>query len=328
MDKPSSSRTGIIPRIVNGIDSFQRRHTFIGFPYGVLKKFGDDQASYQIAILTYYAFLSIFPLLLVATTVIQIVTRHNAALQARLLHVLTVHLPLLGNQLQQSIHASNKTGVALVIGLVLTTYGAKGVADAFQNMLNTIWQIPKVERAGFPKSPLKSLSIILIGGIGLMLSTILSGYATAQGHGALYAVLGFLMSYIVIMLTLLVVIKLGLSIKVGLKDTLLVAGLAGLGLQLLQSLGGYLLQHQLNNTRSVYGSFALILGLLFWIYLQIEVLVYAIETSTVRSLQLWPRALDTNNPTPQDYAAYKLYAKRERYNPRAHVRVELESPGK
>lgn len=325
MSQTRPQATGIVPKIVDAIDTFQRRQTLVGFPYAVLKKFGDDQASYQAAILTYYSFLSIFPLLLVATTVIQLVAQHNLALQTRLSHTLTARLPLLGAQLQQSIHASNKTGIALVVGLLLTTYGAKGVADAFQNTLNSIWQVPKVHRVGFPKSPLKSLSIIALGGLGLVLSAFLSSLATSQGKAWIYAVFAFIVGYVIIMCTLLVVIRLGLSIKIRLKDALFVAALAAFGLQIVQLLGGYLVQHQLTNTRSLYGSFAIVLGLLFWLYIQAEIVIYVIEASTVLSLKLWPRALNANRLTPEDHRAYQLYAKRERYNPKEHVKVELEA---
>ena len=53
-----------IERGVRTIDSWQQRHRVPGFIFGVIKKFGDDQAGNLVALLTYFAFLATFPLLL------------------------------------------------------------------------------------------------------------------------------------------------------------------------------------------------------------------------------------------------------------------------
>ena len=49
------------------VDRFQRRHPVAGFPVGVIYKFGEDQGPYLAALITYYSFLSLFPLLLLLT---------------------------------------------------------------------------------------------------------------------------------------------------------------------------------------------------------------------------------------------------------------------
>ena len=53
-----------IKKIAHSLDRFQGSHTILAFPVAVIKRYGDDQAGKQAALVTYYAFLSLFPLLL------------------------------------------------------------------------------------------------------------------------------------------------------------------------------------------------------------------------------------------------------------------------
>ncbi|HEV2823653.1 MAG TPA: hypothetical protein VG035_00365 [Actinomycetota bacterium] len=59
-----------IERLLGAIDRFQQRHSVLGFPFGVVKKYGDDQGGRHAALLAHYGFLSLFPLLLVFVTVL------------------------------------------------------------------------------------------------------------------------------------------------------------------------------------------------------------------------------------------------------------------
>ena len=64
-----------------------------------------------------------------------------------------------------------------------------------------------------------------------------------------------------------------------------------LGWTLLQYLGGVLVEHSLRNTSKEYGAFALVLGLIAFLYLAAEVTLYAAEVNVVRVRHLWPRAV-------------------------------------
>ena len=67
------------------VDEFQRRHPVAGFPLAVVYKYFDDQGPYLAATLTYYAFVAIFPLLLIASSLLGFVLQGNEELQAELL---------------------------------------------------------------------------------------------------------------------------------------------------------------------------------------------------------------------------------------------------
>ena len=111
-------------------------------PVATWKKFGDDQAGNLAALIAYYAFASIFPLLLVLVTVLDIVLKNDAALRSQVLHSALSQYPVIGTQLTTNVHGLHKTGLALAIGLILTFFGARGVANAMQNALNSVWEVP------------------------------------------------------------------------------------------------------------------------------------------------------------------------------------------
>src|SRR5260370_41462694 len=127
-------------KVLHSVDRLQQRWPGLSFPVAVWKKFGDDQAGNLAALIAYYAFASIFPLLLVLVTVLDLVLSHNPAARERVLNSALAGFPLIGDQLKQNVHALGQTGAALVIGLVLTFLGALGIAAAMQNALNAVWE--------------------------------------------------------------------------------------------------------------------------------------------------------------------------------------------
>src|SRR5215471_6327758 len=157
---------GRIERVLRAADRWQQRHSWPAFGVAAWKKFGDDQAGNLAALIAYYAFASIFPLLLVLVTVLDLVLSHNPAARQRVINSALAGFPLIGDQLKQNVHALGQTGAALVIGLVLTFLGALGVAAAMQNAMNAAWEVPFSRRPRFPRSLLRSIGLILVVGIG------------------------------------------------------------------------------------------------------------------------------------------------------------------
>jgi len=289
--------------ILEAADGFQRRYRLPGFIYAVIKKYGEDQAGYQAALLTYYAFLSLFPLLLVLTTITNLLAGSHPALQHDIIKSVSDYFPVFGQQLSEGVKSSHKSGVALLIGLLLTLYGARGVADAFRNGVNHIWRIPVADRDGFPKSLLKSLAIITGGGVGLITASICSGLAASAGHGWDFRLLSLLINVGILFVLFSWLLNLSLPRHVALKDIRSGSLTAAIGLVLLQSVGAVLLKRELKSLSAEYSYFAIALGLLFWLYLQSQVIFYATEISVVHTLRLWPRSLTGSRLTDADKRA-------------------------
>jgi YihY family inner membrane protein len=286
--------------IIQKLDTFQRRHHLPGFVFAVIKKYGEDDAGHQAALLTYYAFLSLFPLLLVLTTLTEYIPVSHSAVQNSIIKGTTNYFPVLGDQLSAHVNTLHKNGFALVIGLLFTLYGARGVADAFRNSIQRLWKTPVHERDGFPKSTLKSLLIIGIAGIGFVVASISVGLAASTGQGVTYRLLSILINLVVWYILFILLINISLPKHVSFHEIRTAALMAAVGLVIVQVAGGYLLKHELKNLDALYSYFALALGLLFWIYLQVQVLFYSLEIAAVSAQRLWPRSLSGKDLTTAD----------------------------
>jgi len=326
---PRQQSRNPITKLISWLDGYQQRHHVPAFTYAVIKKYGDDDAGRQAALITYYGFLSLFPLMLVATSVIGIVARHNADLHARLVNTINNYLPSVGHQLQVSIHSSSKTGLALFVGLLFTLYGARGIADAVRGALDHAWAVPRAKRSGFPKGLLKSLGLLLGAGLGLLLTTGLSSYALAAfGHSFASRAVPIFINVVLLYLLFMYVFLIGSSRRHSRKDTRLGAIVATIGLLLLQTAGSYLITHQLHNLQGLYGQFALVLAILFWIYLQAQVFVYAIELNVVHTYKLWPRSVTGKPLTQADEKALRMYTEKEMrvIHPPEEIAVSFRKP--
>lgn len=290
----------ILDRSIQALDRFQQKHPFFSLPLAVVKRYGENDASYQAALITYYGFLSLFPMLLVFTSLVSMIARNNPALETRIMESVNSYFPVIGDQLARNIHASSKSGFALVIGLLLTFYGARGGIDAFRNALNHLWHIPKNKRVGFPASVAISALSMVIAGLGLTAAAALSGIASGLGQSVVFKLLAALTAVIILVPAFYWLFKLNLPGTVRKRNLQAMALYCAIGIVAIQSLGGYLVTRQLKTLSPLYGTFALVLGLLFWIYLQATVVLYIIQARIVHSRKLWPRSLSGKILTTAD----------------------------
>jgi len=142
---PAAERAG------NAADAFQQRWPALAFPVAVWKKFSDDQAGNLAALIAYYGFTAIFPLLLVLATILNIVLKSNPALQKTLTDSALAQYPVIGQQIKTQLGAIPGTGLPLIFGAIFLLFGARGVANAMQNALCEVWGIPRRNRPGMGK---------------------------------------------------------------------------------------------------------------------------------------------------------------------------------
>jgi membrane protein len=309
-------------RIIETIDTFQQRHTVLGFAYGVLKKYGQDNGGYQAAILTYYGVLSLFPLLLVFTTLTQLLLKNDPSLRNKVATSVTHYFPVVGSQLQQAVHSPKKAGLELLVSLVITFYGARGAASALQYALSLVWYTPRVKQPAFLKNLSRSMGIIVGGGLGFVAAVVLSSYAAILGGGVGIKILATLLSTLILWGTFIVVLKLAIAGDKAFKDVAVGAAVAAIGIQILQTAGTAILAHELKGFHTEYGTFALVIGLLFWIYLQAEVILYAVEVDVVRSYHLFPRSLQ-DPLSDSDKLAYSKSAEATKQHKSENVAVRF-----
>jgi membrane protein len=285
-------------RLLHAVDRLQQRRSWLAFGVAVWKKFSDDQAGNLAALIAYYSFASLFPLLLVFVTVLDILLGSHPTLRDQVLSSAFGQFPVIGPQLKSNVHSLNQTGIALAAGLILTFLGARGVAGAVQNALNTVWGVPQDQRPGFPWSLLRGIAMIVVVGLGVIATSLLSGLAAGTGHiitGAGAHLATIAVSLLVNIGLFWLGFRLATARAVATRQLFPGALLAAIAWQVLQLLGGYIVGHQIARSSSLYGGFAVVIGLLAWLYLQAQITLYAVEATVVRARRLWPRSLTAPN---------------------------------
>jgi membrane protein len=291
-----------IEKPVAAADRFQRRRPWLALPVAVWKKFSDDQAGNLAALIAYYGFAALFPLLLILVTILNITLKNDPDLRHRLLNSAVAEYPLIGDQIRGHLGSISGTGLSLFVGIVLLLLGARGVAGAMQNAMCEIWGIPRNQRLEFPLSIPYQVMLMLVVGVGLLLTSFLSGLAGGAGNvlsGAVAHVGAVAVSLILNIGMFWLAFRLAAVRRVIWRDLRTGAVAAAVVWQILQLVGGYVVSHQLHHASSLYGTFGVVLGLLAWLRLQAEATLYAAEIDVVVVRRLWPRSLksdDTESP--------------------------------
>jgi len=313
-----------VERVVRRIDRFQQTHRPLAIGFGVIKKFGDDRAGSLAALIAYYGFLAIFPLLLLLTTVLGFVMDRNSALRASVLKSALRDFPIVGQQLGQAIHPLQGSAFGLAIGIGGLVWGSLGVTQAAQLAMAEVWNIPGVDRPPFLTRLLRGLGLLGLLGTGLVATTVIASIS-ALGGGLLTKATGVVLS-IGLNVGLFVLAFRVLTVnKIPTRALVPGAILGGIGWSVLQVVGGYLVGHQLRHASQVYGYFASVLGLVSWIFLGAQLILYAAEANVVWARRLWPRSIVQPPLTEADKRAFDYIAMQGERRPEQSVDSEWEN---
>ncbi|MEE4025293.1 YihY/virulence factor BrkB family protein [Gordonia sp. PKS22-38] len=312
------------------IDRFQTRYPKSGYPLAVAYKFFDDQGGYLAALITYYGFVSLFPLLLVFTSVLGFVLEDNPDLQERIVDSAMSQIPVVGDQLTGSGQLSGSV-TAVTIGLVSAIYGALGVSVAIQNAMNVVWAVPRNERPNPIQVRVKGAMLLSTVGMAVIGLTVLNGVTAAidlGGEGRVLAIVGSLALYSAVFV---VGFRFGTARPLGIWDVLPGALAAAIGWQVLQTFGSVFVQRVIANAGASYGVFAVVLGLLAFLYVAAVMVVVCLEANAVRVENLYPRSLltpFTDNVVlmPGDEAAYSAQARAQRHKGFQEIDVTFDNP--
>jgi membrane protein len=314
-------------------DAFQRRHRWAALPVAVVYKFVDDQGTYLAALLSYYGFVSLFPLLLLAVTVLGYLLHGDPGAQQAVLSSALRNVPVIGDQIRDNVHSLGGSVAGLVIGVVVAVYGALGVTHAAQHALDEVWAVPKAERASIGTAYGRGALVVLLVGLGVLLTAGLSGLATTAGEATGLGGLGRTTATVVGVLVNIGLFLLAYHLlsarRVRVRDRWIGAVVAGVTWQVLLSIGTWLVGTRLQGASATYGLFGIVLGLLAWLYLAASVFVLCAELDAVLARRLHPRSLFSIDPTDTDTTeadrrAYASYAETERQKDFQNVDVTFE----
>jgi YihY family inner membrane protein len=315
-------------RVVRRVDAFQQHHRVPGFAFGVVKKFGDDRAGSLAALIAYYSFLAVFPLLLLLVTILGFVAQNNADFRDRLVQSTLADFPIIGDQIARNVSSLRATGFGLVISLIGLAWGSLGFTQAGQHAMAEVWNVRGVDRPGFFPRLARGASIIGVLGLGAIVTTILSGFGVFNSTMPAFRGLTVLVSMILNVAISLAGFRLLTPKVVRTRDLVPGAVLAGLAWSVLLLIGGYLVSQRLERASEIYGLFAIVLGLLFWLSLGAQMGLYAAELNVVLARRLWPRSIVQPPLTEPDRDALRQLAQKEERRPEERVRVDfVDEPG-
>jgi YihY family inner membrane protein len=308
---------------VRAFDRLQRRRSGFGFPVAVVRKFSDDRAGNLAALIAYYGFFALFPLLLVLVTTLGYVLSDDSGLSKRIVDSALAQFPVIGDDLR--VHALGGSAVALVVGLVAAIWAGLGIALAGQRAMDEVWDVPLRRRRDFLTSRLRGLLVLaVLGSLNVAVTTAVGLLAGGHGHGLGLRIGGIALSVALDVLLFWAVFRLLTPNAV--PTRLLVPGivLAGLAWAVLQVLGGIYVDRVVRHTHATYGLFAIVIGLLSWLYLGAQMLLLAAEANVVRARRLWPRGL-FEPLTPADLRALRASAHVEERRDDERVEVTFRS---
>lgn len=276
---------------LHALDRRQQASARISFPAAVIKKFGDDQAGQLAALIAYYGFFSLFPLLLVFVTVLGFILQGDASAQSSVLHSTLSQFPIIGDQLQKNVGSLKGSVFSLTIGLAGSLFAGLGITGAAQNAFNQVWYVPHKRRPNFLKARLRGLGLLVVLGLLAIVSTVAAGFVTAGGGSSVPAAIGgVLVAFIVNLLLFFTAFRFLTASEVETSDLLPGVILAAVLWQILQHVGGYYVDHVVRHAKETSGLFSFVLGLLAWLYLGGQVTLLAAEVNVVRARRLWPRS--------------------------------------
>lgn len=273
------------------VDRLQRRTPWLGFLMGVVKRFGEHGAGRLAAVISYYAFFSIFPLLLSFVTILGFALEGNDELREDLVDSAVGQIPLVGSQIAESAGALTGSGLALAVGLGGALWAGMGAMLAGQHAMNTVWDVPRYRRPNLPKARLRALLGLLVLGVGVIGSTAVATLVTAVEGLPLAGRAALVLANVAVNVGVLLLAFTVLTAAPLTFGQLLPGAVVGaIGYVVIQSLGTWLVDRFVTGASDTYGTFAVVIGLLSWFHLLGQVTVFAAEINVVRHKRLWPRS--------------------------------------
>lgn len=310
-------------RIVRRVDRFQQRHVLIAFPFAVLQKYGNDQLGGRAALIAYYGLFALFPLLLLFATILGFLLEGDPELQRKVLDSALANFPIVGAQLHNAAHPLQGSGLALAAGIVGVLYGARGVGEAAESAMNSVWNIPYKAWPGLFGRHLRAFGVLGLLGLGTLISTFLTGWSDLLLKGGTARASEIIGSIVVNLAVFFGAFMVLTGESLSWRAVAPGAILATVFWEALQAAGALYVRHVITHASDVYGFFALVIGLLSWLYIGAQLTLLAAEINVVLRYRLWPRSMTQPPLTEEDKATLRRLAQMEERRPEQVVSVRF-----
>lgn len=279
-------------KLLDKIDNFQQRHNSSSLMVGIIKKYLKDNGSKLSIQLTYTTFVTAFPLLLLLITLLTLVASSDPSIKKDVLDSTFSQFPVVGNQLKNNIHVLKKDSiVSLVVSLLILIYGCTSLATSGRYVMEEVWDADKSLKLNFIHRFIMAIKFLIVLGIGLAITTALSGYSAYGRHNVYIGLSAELLAIAANVVIYYAAFKVLTPKIIKGEDLIPGAVFGGIAWSILQAFGSYIVAHYLRNDNATYGAFGAVLGLVAWLYLGAELTVFAAEVNTVIKQKLWPVSL-------------------------------------
>ncbi len=306
---------------LRAIDRLQRPRPWLAIPVGLGKRFGESGAGSLAAAIAYYGFFSLFPLLLVLASLGGFALRDHPDLQKGVLDSALAQFPVVGPEIRGNVRSIQGSGVAVVVGLLLATWAGLGAIRATQVAMDTVWDVPRTRRRGTPASIGLALVMLAVLGVFVLAAAAIVGIAAAAGPAG--TAIGLVASLVLNVVVFLLAYRVLTGADVTWRTVVPGAVLAGIGWTVLLGVGSRIVSNRIASSESMYGTFAVVIGLLGWIYLGAQLALLGAVLNPVLSNHLWPRSLQ-GALTDADRRALRLSAGQEERRPEESVDVTFD----
>jgi YihY family inner membrane protein len=297
-----------VERVIRRVDTAQQRHRVSAFALGVIKKYGDDNGAVLAANLAHSAFITVFPLLMILVTALVTVASSAPSVRHAVLNAVAGQFPLIGDKLIGNIHALRRASTtSLVVGLLIAAWGATGLAQAGLFTMVQVWNLPGPARPGYVPRLGRAVAFLAVLAVGVLGGTFLTGLVTYGPNLVVDLTLAPLVAAVVNVGLYLASFRILTPKGVPTRNLIAGAVAGGVAWTVLQGIAAFVVHHNLHST-SVYGIFATVLVLVAWIYLGVQITVYAAEVNVVLTRRLWPRTIVQPPLAEADRASMALQA--------------------
>ena len=314
-----------LEQALRSIDSVQQRSKPLAFVIGVVKKYGDDRGGQLGALVSFYAFLSFFPLTLVVVTTTAFLAHRNPALAERLRASSLSQFPVVGTELTSGERALHGSGLGLAVGIAGLLWGGLGATQTLQYAFHEVWHVPHKDRPPFVVRIGRSVGVFALLSSGVVASAVLGALGSLVSNSPAAGTLGLVGSFAIVFGLFLSLFWLMSPRNLRLFDLIPGVSFAAVGWVALQTLGLRLVSHQLRRSSQLYGTIGAALGLIFFFLLATQVVIYGLEVTVVRALHLWPRSLRQPPLTGPDKQMLVAMAMQEERRPELRISVEIDS---
>jgi YihY family inner membrane protein len=317
---------GAVKAFIRRIDRYQRDRPWLAFPFGVVKKFTGDKAGYLAALVAYFGFFSLFPLMLAFTSILGFVVTDPAD-QREFSDAAADQIPVVGDVIRDTAGSLEGSVIAVTIGLALALWAGLRIVDAMQNAMNDVWDLPRVVRPKLAERRIKGILVLFVIGGGLVGSIVASNVAAFVGSipgGGKVAI--WAASALISVLLYLVGYQLLTDATLPWADLWPGAIFGGVSWWALQTFGSAYVTSQQESAGETYGQFASIIALFAFLFIAAQLSILGAEISVVRSRNLWPRSLVKGEFTEADIRAFEYQAASTQQDENYEVVVRVRQP--